>query len=167
MAQQPRIAVAEGLKKLKVAPAKTFAEFVSKGDAPGVTPCWGGIAKRFERDFKSPAERTAIWSTLVGLGEKSPLLLFIKHNLSQPAVLAKIAADAPSLPVQVQRVLVSLDETRAPLKDRLQELSVEAQQLWAADDGTRRRERERFESRMAKLVAVDFIVAAQPGAAPG
>ena len=167
MARHPRIEAAEGLGKSKTSRVQSFAEFVRKGDKPGLTPCWGAIAKRFERDFKSAAERTAVWRALVELGEKSPLLLFIKHNLSQPDVLAKIAADAPSLPVQVQRVLVSLDETRAPLKGKVQELSVEAQQLWADDDDTRRRERERFESRMAKLVAVDFIVADKPGAAPG
>jgi hypothetical protein len=157
MARQPRIEAAEGLGKLKASRARKFAEFVRQGDEPGLTPCWGAIAKRFERDFTSVAERAAVWRALVDLGDKNALLLFVKHNLSQADVLQTVGQEAQSLPVVVQRVLVSLDEVRPHLEGKVQELSVEAQQIWAADDDTRRGERERFESRTAKLMAVDYI----------
>jgi len=162
MAIHPRTALAEGLDKLKAPSAKKFAGFLRQGDEGGLVPCWGAIAKRFEQDCKGAAEREAVWRELVGIGEKSALLLFVKHNLSHPAMLAKMAEEAAALPVVVQRVLASLDEAHGLLERKLPQLSAEAQQIWAADAETRRAERVRFESRMARLVAVDYIPAAKP-----
>ena len=167
MARHPRTEIAQGLEKLKAPRAKTFAGFLRQSDERGLTPCWGAIAKRFEQDFKSAAEREAIWRALVGAGEKSALLLFVKHNLSRTEVMAKVVEDAKSLPVAVQRVLVCLDEARGLLEGKVEDLSPEAQQLWAAGDDTRRSERLRFEARMARLVTVDYVVPEKPGGAPG
>lgn len=153
-----RTAVAKQMEKLKLARAKNFAGFLRKDEELGLTPCWGAIAKRFEREFTSTADRVAIWHTLVGLGERSVLLVFLKHNLSQPEVLAKVVEDAPTLPESVQCILVCLEETRSLIETQLSRLAPAAQQLWSADADTKTRERMHFESLMAKMLSIDYVV---------
>lgn len=165
MAQQ-RTVVAERLEKLKLARAKTFAGFLRKDEELGLTPCWGAIAKRFEREFTNTSDRVAIWRTLVGVGERGALLLFVKYSLSSPEVLAKIVEDAPKLPESVQRVLVCLDEARDLIEAQLSRLSPAAQQLWSADADTKNRERMHFESLTAKMVSIDYVVPEKETAAP-
>ncbi len=156
MAQQ-RAAIAERLEKLKHPRAKQFARFLHKDEELGLIPCWGAIAKRFEREFTDAADRVAIWRTLVTTGDRSALLLFLRHNLSQPDVLAQIVEDAPTLPESVQAVLVCLDEARGLVEARLSALSPAAQQLWNADEDTKRRERMHFESITGKMTSIDYI----------
>ena len=161
MARNPRVVVADQLKKLKNSRAKSFAGFLRQDADLGLTPCWGAIAKRFEREFTSTEERLVIWRELLSLGERGPLLLFIKNNLARSDVLRQVVEDAASLPESLQCVLACLDEAHGLLEPKVQALCAAAQQLWVADEDTKRRERAHFESLVAKMLAIDYVLPAQ------
>ena len=157
----PRETLSKTIEALRLPQAKSFATFIRTGDPGGPVPCWGAIAERFDREFTRDADRKVVWSALLDSGDRRPLLLFLSVNRGRPGVMSQVLADAPRLPVSLQRCLVALDEVADQVPARLDSLAPAARQLWEAGAEARRRERELFAERVARLSAFRFFIPGQ------
>ena len=155
---RPRDELARRFEKMGSSKIKAYAAFIEHGDQGQPIPCWGGIADRFVEQFDSDEDRIAIWSVLIDAGDRRPLLLFLGHNLDRPAVMAQVIKDAHLLPVPLQRALASLDELGDLIDAQLDSIAPAARQLREARPEVRKREREIFEERLARLRAFRFFV---------
>ena len=156
--ERPRDELSRRFKKLSSPKIKDYAAFIEHGDQGQPIPCWGGIADRFVEHFDSDEDRLAIWSVLVNAGDRRPLLLFIGHNLERQVVMNRVVEDAHLLPVPLQKALASLDELGDLVDAQLEAIAPAARQLREAGPEVRKREREMFEERLARLRAFRFFV---------
>lgn len=156
--ERPRDELSRRFEKMSSPKIKAYAAFIAHGEQGQPIPCWGGIADHFVEHFDSDEDRIAIWSVIVNAGDRRPLLLFIGHNLDRPAVMAQVVKDAHLLPVSLQRALASLDELGDLIDKQLETIAPAAQQLREADPEVRKREREMFDERLARLRAFRFFV---------
>ena len=154
----PRESLSTGIEALDLQRAQGFADFIRTGDPDGPVPCWGAIAERFQQEFTSSDDRTAIWNLLVEEGDRRALLLFMSVSRDRPEVMAQVLDDAHRLPVALQRALVSFDELTQSVADHLEHLDPAARQLFEAGAGARDRERELFEARLGQLLAFRYYV---------
>ncbi|MBM4320821.1 MAG: hypothetical protein FJ125_12925, partial [Deltaproteobacteria bacterium] len=79
-ASVPRETLSARIAALDLPQARGYADFIRTGDPGGPVPCWGAIAERFQREFKSAADRKALWNVLLDEGDRRPLLLFLDAN---------------------------------------------------------------------------------------
>ncbi len=156
--ERPRDELARRFEKLSSSKIKAYASFIERGDEGQPIPCWGAIADRFVEQFDSDEDRVAIWRELVIAGDRRPLLLFIGHNLDRPAVMAQVVKDAHLLPVALQRAMASMDELGELIDAQLETIAPAARELRKAEPDRRKRERELFEERLARLRAFRFFV---------
>jgi len=154
----PRESLSARIEALEIPQAKSYAEFIRKGEASGPVPCWGAIAERFEESFARDDERKAVWTALVEEGDRRPLLLFLHANRKRPGVLAQVLEDAHRLPPSIQRILVSLPELASEIPAHLDKLAPAARQLFEAGPVALAREREMMEARVAQLTAFRYYV---------
>lgn len=158
MPASSRLELSNLIEAVELPQATGFADFIRIGDAGGPLPCWGAITERFDQDFSTTDERTALWATIVEARDIRAQILFLHVNRARPEVMAQIISDAPRLPRLVQRALVSIDELAELIGDHLDRLDPAARQLWEAGPEPRARERELFEARVAELMAFRYFV---------
>ena len=165
----PRDTLSERIEGMSLPQAKRYADFIRAGDPDGPIPCWGAIAERFEEEFTRNADRKALWNILVEAEDRRPLLLFLHVNRGRPGVMAKVLEDVNRLSVPLQRALVSLDEVASEVPKHIHQLDPAARQLFEAGPEPRKREREMFEERVARLRAFRFFVpdSFDPASEPG
>jgi len=144
----------EEIEKSQAREVRDFAQFLRERDKNGMSPCWGGAAAKAVRKFKSLRARTRLWEELLRIYEENALLLFIKLNLDREDVMKVVLSDAENLPIVVQRVLVAINEIDGMVVDNLLSFSQEVQDLYHANKEVKGRERERFETRAERLLAV-------------
>lgn len=156
--ERPREELARRFEKLGSPEIKAYARFIERGEEGQPIPCWGAIADRFVEQLDSDEDRLAVWSVLVGAGDRRPLLLFIGHNLDRPAVMARVVEDAHLLPVSLQRALASMTELDELIDEQLETIAPAARQLREASPERRARERELFQERLSRLRAFRFFV---------
>lgn len=165
----PRETLAARIAALDLPQARGYADFIRTGDPGGPVPCWGAIKERFQREFKSAADRRALWNVLLEEGDRRPLLLFLDANRDRPEVMAKVLEDAGRLPPALQRALVSFAEVADQLPAHLDKLDPAARQVFEAGLEAIAAEREQVEARIAQLTAFRYFVPdrADPAREPG
>jgi len=156
--KRPREELARRFEKMSSPRIKAYAAFIERGEEGKPIPCWGAIADRFVEQLDKDEDRIAVWSVLVGAGDRRPLLLFIGHNLDRPAVMARVVEDAHLLPVSLQRALASMTELDELIDEQIETISPAARQIREANPERRNRERELFQERLSKLRAFRFFV---------
>jgi hypothetical protein len=133
--------------------AKEFADF-ARGKPGEPLPCWAEIARRFEQVFDTDEARVASLEPLIAEKEPRPLELFLRAYRERPAVLSAMVAQAQQLPEAVQCALAAFDEARPELLPVAGELMAPARQILGASPEARKREREIFEARTARLLVM-------------
>jgi hypothetical protein len=154
----PRETLSARIGALALPQAMGYADFIRTGDPGSPIPCWGAIADRFAQDFKSTADRKALWGVLLEEGDRRPLLLYLHANRDRPEVMAMVLEQAARLPPALQRALVSFEEVADLLPAHLDKLDPAARQLFEAGPEALGREREQFATRIAQLTAFRYFV---------
>jgi hypothetical protein len=154
-----RAAFAARIRALGTKQATAFADFLVHSGTGEPMPCWGGIARRFAREFAGDKERVALLEVLVAAAELRPLLLFLHHNRERPAVLAAFAEVAERCPVLVQRYWAVLPEAEDYLEAQRLRLSPVAQRLSLRARAEKAAERNFFDNAVRELLTIDHFQA--------
>ncbi|MCP4680353.1 MAG: hypothetical protein GY854_33675, partial [Deltaproteobacteria bacterium] len=84
------------------------------------------------------------------------LLLFVHACRGRPEVIKEVLEDADSLPIVVQRALVSIKAFEKQVKPKISDFSPSVQQLASSDTRKLRRMRQSIKAHIAKLMSLRF-----------
>lgn len=165
--KDPRTQIAAALEKQASPAAHRLAAFIRQGELNEALPCWGGIAEHFDTMLQDHEACREVLEALLEVGDARALMLFVHAHLNRPRMLRVLAEALARLPIRIQRVLASLEATRALI--RHDTLDKRVRPLTADNNAiARQREVEAFRARVAKLQTYRFFVqdAFEPSSEP-
>jgi hypothetical protein len=157
-ARVPRGSISNRIAALDVGEAKSYADFIRRGDPDGPIPCWGAITERFLQTFSTDDQRLAVLDQLIEEGDRRPLYLFLETSRQRPKLLEALAARAAELPISVQRALVAVPEVATYIAASLDALDPSARRVWDGGEVLKKSERELLAGRVGQLMSFRYFV---------
>ena len=129
-----------------------FAEEIAaiKG---GRLACWGTLAAFVKDRVENDEDRIALWRTLVDVGDRRPLLVFLDLCRARPKVLAAVAEDVGRLSPTMQCAFVSMPEAEGLWERALPRLGPAARDVLERGPEAVLRERAVYAAHMGALRA--------------
>jgi len=133
-----------------------LAEYIQDKDTEGRKPCWGKIISKVNELFESDDQKIELWKQLIKIPEENSLMLFIIENKKNEKILDESIKDIEMLPIPVQKMLISLNESSSKIsKKNIESLSEEIQAYNKQNKKKKNAELELMEQRINNIKSID------------